>query len=120
MKLLDNIYSVEAIDLASSTVTIKLLADSTIYRAHFPEMPVTPGVCIIGIAVELATALSGTDLQLAEVVNAKFLSLIDPRRSPEIQYKFSFKNGLDTRPLNCSAVVADSSTTFAKLSLILD
>ena len=40
-------------DHEAMTADIRLLPDNVIYKAHFPEKPITPGVCIVQMAVEL-------------------------------------------------------------------
>ena len=42
-------------ELSAAKASVVLLDDSPIYKAHFPGFPVTPGVCIVGMAVELAS-----------------------------------------------------------------
>ncbi|MDE6296757.1 MAG: hypothetical protein K2L89_02840 [Muribaculaceae bacterium] len=68
--------------------TIHLLADSIIYKAHFPGMPVTPGVCLIKIARELYQHLTGESTSLQSVSNAKFLNVVNPLDTPEIKLQF--------------------------------
>lgn len=78
MLLKDNLYTVTGMDRERSTVEVALCPDCVIYKAHFPERPVTPGVCIIQMAVELLGLLHGREYTLMEVSAAKFLRIISP------------------------------------------
>ncbi|MCM1337219.1 MAG: beta-hydroxyacyl-ACP dehydratase [Candidatus Amulumruptor caecigallinarius] len=117
MKLQDNLYSISSIDGLTAEVT--LCPGSDIFAAHFPGRPVTPGVCIIGIATELLSRITGLSLSLREVVNAKFLAVIDPRESPSVTYSFSrLTRDEAAGSLKATAVVSRGDVIFAKLSLL--
>jgi hypothetical protein len=108
-----------------------------IYRAHFPDNPITPGACIIQIAQELYEQACGHAVEISEVENAKFVKAMTP--VPDNCYNFSFldePSGLAERRKSQSApdtvklqvVVSDddSSTSeaaepisiYAKFSLV--
>lgn len=85
----DNLYTVTCMDRERSAVDVALCPDSIIYRAHFPERPVTPGVCIIQAAVELLGLLHGREYVLQEVSAAKFLRVISPLDMQLVSYVFT-------------------------------
>ncbi len=62
----------------SVTYSIQLNKDCIIYQAHFPGMPITPGVCIVQIAEELLSEHLHRPLQLTSIRNAKFLAILQP------------------------------------------
>ena len=55
MKLLNHLYSIDTIAQSDEGIicTIRLIAGSPIYKAHFPMQPITPGACIVQMAVEM-------------------------------------------------------------------
>jgi 3-hydroxyacyl-[acyl-carrier-protein] dehydratase len=61
MTLKDTFFTIEKQDSAEGKACfrIKWNAESFIYKAHFPDNPVTPGVCLIQTAVELFGVLKG-------------------------------------------------------------
>ena len=119
MKLRNNLYTVAGSDPADPGFHVRFIPDCVIYKAHFPGMPVTPGVCIIGIAHELYESLTGSALRLVEVVNAKFLSVINPLVTPEVDYSIGKTVADDDEgTVKVAFTVKDSSTTYAKLSLL--
>lgn len=98
------------------TGCIRLNPESEIYKAHFPGMPITPGVCIIQIASELLQEALGLPIILNKVKNAKFLKVINPIETPELTYIFSrFKTEDDSFSVSITVEAAD--TIFSKLSL---
>lgn len=79
MRLAGQLYKTEPLDGLSALVHLN--AEHEIYRAHFPGSPITPGVCIIQMAVEIFRDLSDKQLKVTEVRDAKFLSPVVPGQS---------------------------------------
>ena len=118
MTLKNNLYYIQNQDNINSTFTIELNPDCFIYKAHFPELPITPGVCIIQVAKELFSELCGATLDLESVSNAKFLSVINPEVTSKLTYSFNKVTiSEDSSQYKVSVVVADEKTTYTKLSL---
>lgn len=117
MTLQDNLYHVVGQD--DNRFLIALDQESIIYKAHFPEQPVTPGVCIIQIATELLGQLLNHEVEIKEVVNAKFLSVINPAETKAVTYTFS-KMSIDESgdSVKVAVVISSDKTVFAKLSLL--
>ncbi len=118
MKLKNSLYKVIGTDHDAVKAQIELRRDCVIYKAHFPEQPITPGVCIIQMATELLEEISGWTLSLKEVVNAKFLSVINPVNTISCSYQFQKLTELPENRIKVSVIVSDESTVYAKLSLI--
>ena len=62
--------------------TVRMNPEHIIYSAHFPGDPITPGVCIIQMGVELLGRALGRTLELSAVKNVKFLSILRPDGIP--------------------------------------
>ena len=88
-----------------------------IYKAHFPENPITPGVCIIQTACELLEQKLNRKLFLKTVKNVKFLSVIIPEEGKKIKYSFS-NIVEDENGCKSQVVVSDDTQVYAKISLI--
>ena len=119
MKLLDSLYTVISEYPADNghEFDIRLNPDHFIYQAHFPGEPITPGVCIMQIAVELFEVALKSPLALNCVKNIKFLRIISPAEVTEIRYslqKITREEGL----LKVQVTVSSGSETYAKLSLV--
>lgn len=117
MKL--NKYLYEIIDKEPDrdmvTYTIILIPSCPIYDAHFPEMPITPGVCQIQIIKELLEDWTNRILEIQGVKNAKFVSVLKPDNQV---IKVSLAKIIkDENQIKVQAVIADDDSTYAKLSL---
>ena len=76
----NNIATVEMI----STVAITINKDHQIFEGHFPNNPVTPGVCMMQIIKELTESIVGQKLFLQSSSNIKFMAIIDPNKTPDL------------------------------------
>lgn len=117
MKLQNNLYTI--VESGDNSFRIALNAEDTIYRAHFPEQPITPGVCIIQIASELLNLCLSRNIALSEVVNAKFLSVINPIETEEVVYTIGkMVHNQTDNTLKVAITVSSDKTVCAKLSLL--
>lgn len=117
MKLRNNLYTI--VERNDNSFRIALNAEDTIYKAHFPEQPITPGVCIIQIASELLNVYLNRGIALREVVNAKFLSVINPVETEEVVYAIGKMAHNETdNTLKVAITVSSEKTVCAKLSLL--
>ena len=65
-------------------VSVRLLADSPIYAAHFPGQPITPGVVLLQIALEVMGR------ELVQARNIKFLVPVPPSADgPVLQFSWT-------------------------------
>ena len=101
----------------SGVFHLRLNPECIIYKAHFPEQPITPGVCITQIAVELAEIIVGHSLQMIGIKNVKFLSIMTPDTQTEVTYNISIKSS-DEKETRIQAVAQSDDVVYAKMSLI--
>ncbi|MDR3260643.1 MAG: glycosyltransferase [Tannerella sp.] len=98
---------------------LSLNASHPVYRAHFPGHPVTPGVCIIQLAQEVASVCYSKSFFLSGVKNVKFLRIIDPLEQREIfVHLLSCKTDGQGRCV-VSAAIKKEAVVFSSLTLIL-
>lgn len=121
MKLTDDFFTFEAFRENENGFEADLLTNPShfIYKAHFPENPITPGVCIIQAAGELLEQKLNRKLFLKTVKNVKFLSVIIPEKGKKIKYSFS-NIVEDENGCKSQVVVSDDTTAYAKISLIFN
>ena len=119
MKLLNSLYSIVSETHAESgyEYAIKLNPEHTIYKAHFPGEPITPGVCIMQIAVELFETALGCPIALNCVKNIKFLRIISPNDVLEVKYSLQ-KITREDGDIKVQVVVSVEADVYAKLSLV--
>jgi len=97
---------------------LSLDSDHFIYKAHFPKKPVTPGVCIVKIAVELLGRKLGRKIELKSVKNVKFTSVISPIETPCVTFTI-MKIREEENSVSAQMEVSDDEKLFAKLSIVV-
>lgn len=98
---------------------IRLDAEHFIYKAHFPGEPITPGVCIMQMALELMEVATEQSLDVKCVKNVKFLRIISPAEVTELCYSLQ-KLSVEEGCVKSQIVVSAGEDVYAKLSLICD
>ena len=58
--------------------TIELNKDHDVFNGHFPNNPVTPGVCMLQVIKEIIQKHLNCSLVLQRISNMKFTALINP------------------------------------------
>lgn len=108
------IYTI--IEKSDDAVRIRLRPESEIFKAHFPENPITPGVCQVGIVEELARELCGEQLSLREVKTLKYTDILRPS-AEDVEVKFDMLEA-DGDVVAAKGTVASGGQVFTKFSLI--
>ena len=114
-KMLQGIlYETIAVDTAGATV--RLLPESPVFKGHFPGYPITPGVCLVEIALELMEEMAGQagKVRLVAAKNIKFTSPVLP--SEGMALRFNFSGGRPERGVEVFA----GDTLCAKMSLTVE
>ena len=97
---------------------VRLLQESAVYAAHFPGMPVTPGACLVEMAVELASEAAGACLDVCGAPDIRFLQVILPDGTDELLFQLE-----EMLPAEASALwavhVYEAETLCARMKLQL-
>lgn len=119
MKLKNNLYTISGSETTDKGVNynIRLNPDCVIYKAHFPEQPVTPGVCIVEIAHELLEEYYNCPLEVKLVKNVKFLSVISPLEVKDITYQLQNIKEDEDGTIKVQVTAVSDDTVYAKISL---
>ena len=117
MILKDHFFTVknQHISDGKANFRIKLNAEHFIYQAHFPNNPITPGVCLIQMAVELFGSLKGATFGIKTLKNVKFTAPINPLEVPEVDFVLEFAE----KENQVKVLIKENETVFAKMSLVL-
>lgn len=116
MRLTDNLFHIAERDGTRLRVTLN--ADHEIYAAHFPGQPVTPGVCIVQMAVELLETIVGKRLRLTEVKRVQYRSMMKPSASPWFSFPSIETTGDGS--VKAQAVVADDEREYSRMTILLN
>ena len=113
----------ETIAVDSTGATIRLLPESPVYQGHFPGYPITPGVCLVEIALELIAEMAdqvghdegevGHDerVRLVGAKNIKFTNPIIPSEATELRFNLGGEGSERT------VEILSGETLCAKMSL---
>ena len=91
--ILEDLYTVissKTTEENSFEVTVQLEKDHKIYKGHFPDNPVTPGVSMLQIIKNNLEKHFQTKLFLSSTTNVKFLKAIDPEIDSKLFFSFSY------------------------------
>lgn len=100
----------------SVVVNVTLNRSHSIYSAHFPGHPITPGVCIVRMAVEILSLLEGRELSLKGARNIKFLVPIDPTRTQSLDFEVKGRSVV----VREATPSGETPLVFAKMNLELE
>ena len=119
MKLKDDFFCVKT---SCTTTTgfdyiIGLNPEHFIYKAHFPDNPITPGVCIVQITKELTEEILQFPLFLSMVKNIKFTQVINPLQYAEVTFVITNPQKNESG-YKVSASVECENIVFAKMNLL--
>ncbi len=122
MIFLDNLYTIVSTPEESTEAVrfqIRLNADSVIFKAHFPGEPIMPGACIVQMVQELFSVWTKREVEIAKIVNLKFLSVIKPDEVLDLDIAIKIKKEEDQQ-VHINADIVKDETTYTKMSLLLN
>lgn len=106
--------SSEKLEDGSFKSTLLLDKDHAIFDGHFPNFPVVPGVCMMQIVKEQIENNSNRKLQLVSAGNIKFLSLINPIETAEIDVIVKYAETTDSS-LTAEGTIFVNNQAFFKI-----
>jgi 3-hydroxyacyl-[acyl-carrier-protein] dehydratase len=91
---------------------IELNAAHDIFKGHFPDNPVVPGVCLIQISKEMLEKSLNTSTHLIQSSQVKFLAVVDPTVDAVLNVALETKeqDGL----ISANAVISAGEKVFFK------
>jgi 3-hydroxyacyl-[acyl-carrier-protein] dehydratase len=78
--LIEGLYTIQSLEQNDQEVkaSVKLNAAHDVFKGHFPDSPVMPGVCMIQMIKEITEQTLGKKLFLNVASNVKFMAIINP------------------------------------------
>jgi 3-hydroxyacyl-[acyl-carrier-protein] dehydratase len=105
--LLNTFYTIEYTESSEDSFRTGLLLNTEhqIYAVHFPGNPITPGVCLLQMALELLDLKFERRLRLIQAKSIKYLKVINPLQNPKIEFNFKYiiENDLILTDINITA-----------------
>lgn len=90
---------------------VSLNTTHDVYKGHFPERPITPGVCSIQMIKELAEDAYSRPLTISEIGRCRLTSMVTPDGSPTLYIKVKIDE--DTK---LSASIFNGDITYMTIS----
>ncbi|MBQ3655673.1 MAG: hypothetical protein II956_02350 [Bacteroidales bacterium] len=90
---------------------VKLNPEHEIYKGHFPEKPITPGVCNILMIKELAESAMSRRFTLKTIDRCRLTAMVTPDGSPDLTVKIKI-----SEDYSLNAEIFYDATTFMTLS----
>lgn len=97
--------------------TVEIVRTHPVFEGHFPGIPVLPGVCMIQLIKELVENQLETKLSIRKASQIKFISVINPEQTREVEAAITVQNDLSQITVN--ATLFAGTVTFFKLMATL-
>lgn len=116
MKLFNTFFTIITSDFKDGELiyNVNLNKEHYIYKAHFPNNPITPGVCILQMIQELIEQYLNINLELQILHNIKYMSIISPISNPEIAIHISYSHSNEN--VKVKGIIKTENIVFTKLS----
>ncbi len=103
-------------DDSGIVATIKLNPNHEVYKGHFPNQPVVPGVIQLQIIQELMEKHLGTKLFMGSIKRVKYLTPIIPLTSPELAFKLKNEK-IESRSIKSEVSISSNDIIFTKAKI---
>lgn len=113
--LLNDFYTITSFtktDQAKIIAEVVLNADHAIFKGHFEQMPIVPGVCQTQIIKELLQQVLNLNLTMVKGSNIKFMGMIIPQQHPKITVEMEYSH--TDKLYTAEAKLFHENTTFTK------
>lgn len=92
--LLQDFYTANNIIKGDNIISADIIFNPAhdIFKGHFPQQPVVPGVCMVQIVKQVLEQSTNRLTRLKNASNIKFLSMIVPVENEIIKLKINYKN----------------------------
>lgn len=116
MNFLETLYKVSYVckDAVNPYAVIVFNPNHELYRVHFPDNPITPGVILIKIATTILESITLKHLRLTEADSIKFLKPVRSNATTKIVFaNITIKN----KQLKTDIRIETDGVVFAKMLL---
>ena len=116
--LLQDFFKIIKTDITQNEALTELALNPqhAIFQGHFPGYPITPGVCVTQMAVDLFSLIQQQEFVMMSAKSIKFLQIIKPEEHPRVHYRMNWEP-IDEQQYRLKAVVYHEDTIFAKIDI---
>lgn len=117
--MIDGFYTIEGQTLTEKgfQAAVNLNAEHIIFKAHFPNNPITPGVCLLQIAKELLEQQLHQKLFAKSIKNLKFLQPVSPQTGVLVFFNIDYTYDSEQQ-ISTTISIVKNATLVAKISAL--
>lgn len=117
--LKDNLYQIVQIqsDEQEIRAEIKLNNEHEIFKGHFPDVPVLPGVTMMQMVKEILEKTLAKELQIKNAGQLKFLQMVNPQKVSSLGFQINWSK--TEEGIKVKAVLKQEEQVFFKMSGLL-
>jgi 3-hydroxyacyl-[acyl-carrier-protein] dehydratase len=115
--LKDHLYSIENLELGENIVNahIRLNPDHPIFKGHFPDVPVLPGVSMMQMVKEIMEEALKRSFLLRSASQMKFLQMLNPKEVAQVDFTIDFQE-LEEGAIKLKAQMHHKEVVYFKIS----
>lgn len=118
--LKNKLYTILSIQEKDSIIQaeISIIDSHPLFKGHFPDIPVLPGVTMMQIAKELVEEVEQRSFILSKASQIKFLQMLNPKTVKKVNWEIEIKDRTEGE-LKIKALMFQGESTFLKMSALL-
>ena len=104
--MLNDFFTISNTESSATEIWAELFinADHKIFKGHFPNQPVVPGVCMMQMIKEIVENVLDKQTNLVHAADMKFLAVIDPTKNNLVQATIKYSTD-ETGIINIAASI---------------
>ena len=120
--MIENYYKINDIiaGTGKNLFIVSLNSDCNVYKGHFPEKPISPGVCNIQMIKECAELIVGKPLFMNNLQHCRLTTLITPLVYPQVEVTILMEKKADVYKLKATIGKGEEIYLELKAELIED
>ena len=114
--LINSLYTIKDISyLENNTLLAEILLnkDHEIFKGHFPNHPIVPGVCLTNMITDVISTSKQKEFYLKAAAFIKFISLVQPNTNLELSIRILISSE-NEQSVSADAVLFKENTVFLK------
>jgi 3-hydroxyacyl-[acyl-carrier-protein] dehydratase len=114
-----DLYHIGSIHLEEQELIaqIELNTKHPIFKGHFPDVPVLPGVTMMQMVKEILEEALGKPLLIKKAGQLKFLQMINPEKTAQLSFHIKYNE--TEEGLKVNALLAHQEVVFFKMTALL-
>lgn len=118
--ILNNFYTYKMLTLSDDKLNAEIVLnpEHEIYKGHFPEMPITPGVCQIQMVKEILSKELKRDFKIDSAKDIKFLNMINPNETNVLNLDLKLST-LENNELKINGLMSSDGRKILKIRATL-